>query len=273
MTISSDNISFVLSGGSNNSNPKLSIGGQPSSTPILGSINNLFSNITSEEASAGKTDYRCFYVFNDSQSDTLYSSKIYIFSKASFSSSKIEIGIATAIDRQSIEIIGPISSGSVVLAYEQRSATVSWGGSPSNFQNNLLSQLASIGLSGITSVLLSSGNTHLFSIAFEGALKNKNHSKLAVQQNNLVGSGTPVVTIRKTSEGQPINSIAPLVASEKATPSGVVFSQANSINPISIGSIGPGEGFPVWVKRTTPTGASFKQNEYFTIRLLGSPWE
>ena len=64
MAVVSGDIVYFMSGGSGNSNPNNSIGGDPSSSPISGLVNNLFDNISPEETTAGKTDYRCFYIFN-----------------------------------------------------------------------------------------------------------------------------------------------------------------------------------------------------------------
>ena len=56
-------IAFRLSGGAGNTNPAASLGGAMSSTAA--SANTLFDTVTAGEASAGDTEFRCFYVFND----------------------------------------------------------------------------------------------------------------------------------------------------------------------------------------------------------------
>ena len=74
MVTTSTDISIVLSGGSSNSNPNLSLGGSPSSTPITNnSINNLFDDISAAQLDAGRIDYRCFYKIN------IYSTILYTF--------------------------------------------------------------------------------------------------------------------------------------------------------------------------------------------------
>ncbi len=58
-------VQFRLSGGQNNSVPNGSLGGQRSDTIITDdTIENLFDNITRQEALVGKTEYRCIYVYN-----------------------------------------------------------------------------------------------------------------------------------------------------------------------------------------------------------------
>jgi|GEM_PF-6537689 len=58
-----------LSGGSSNNDPKGSLGGIMSSTAVTdNTLENAFDNITRSEALTGKTEYRCFYVYNPSGS-------------------------------------------------------------------------------------------------------------------------------------------------------------------------------------------------------------
>jgi hypothetical protein len=92
MPIKDTDITFVLSGGSSNANPYLSLGGDPSGYPISGTLNNLFDNVTMEEATAGDMDYRCIYVFNDHTTDALYETRIYLENQVS-GGSTIEIGV------------------------------------------------------------------------------------------------------------------------------------------------------------------------------------
>ena len=56
-------IAFRLSGGAANSNPAAALGGAMSSVAVA--ANTLFDTVTAGEASAGDTEYRCFYVLND----------------------------------------------------------------------------------------------------------------------------------------------------------------------------------------------------------------
>lgn len=91
MAVTPNQLQFFLSGGSGNTNPNLSIGGAISNTPVVGILNNLFPDVTSSEASSGKTDYRCIYLRNTSISDSLYLSEVYVSSQIS-GASYIQIG-------------------------------------------------------------------------------------------------------------------------------------------------------------------------------------
>lgn len=60
-------IAFRLSGGASNSDPLLSIGGVMSSNAVV--ADTLFDTVTAGEASAGDTEYRKVFIFNDGDED------------------------------------------------------------------------------------------------------------------------------------------------------------------------------------------------------------
>lgn len=58
------------SGGSTNADPNLSIGGGISNFQVSDSIlNSLFSDVSTAEALAGETSYRCLYIYNANTTD------------------------------------------------------------------------------------------------------------------------------------------------------------------------------------------------------------
>lgn len=66
MAIAASDIKFYLSGGAGNSDPDASLGGAISTTAITdATLNNLFDDVSGDEALAGDTEYRGFYVKND----------------------------------------------------------------------------------------------------------------------------------------------------------------------------------------------------------------
>jgi len=61
---------LYLSGGATNADPSLSIGGAMSSIPVSASkLNNLFDDISGDEAAAGRVDYRMVYCENGGDID------------------------------------------------------------------------------------------------------------------------------------------------------------------------------------------------------------
>lgn len=65
-------LSVRLSGGQNNASPDGALGGQRSDTAVTdNTLHNLFDAITRAEALAGRTEYRCFYIYNDTNGSHL----------------------------------------------------------------------------------------------------------------------------------------------------------------------------------------------------------
>lgn len=95
MPIASSDIKFRLSGGAGNSDPNASLGGAKSSTEITNaSLHNLFDQVASAEASAGDTEYRCFYVHNNHGTLTWQSVKVWIQTNTPSGDTTVEIALA-----------------------------------------------------------------------------------------------------------------------------------------------------------------------------------
>lgn len=270
MAISLSQIEFLLSGGNNNNSPSKSLGGGISSFPIIGSLNNLFADVTSEEAEVGKTDFRCFYINNLSTIDSLFNSKIFIYSQKVLGST-VQLGIPKDTDVQELKIVGSVVSGSVVLKYNQQEISVPWGGSSSNFSSNIISSFESAGIPGVE-VTFSGSSTITFNISFKGLSNYRNHPTLELFVNDLSGITKPIVTIKKIKEGKPINSIAPSLAVETVIPSGVDFYNTNSEEKVDLGTLRPSDFVPVWVKRTTNPNTDFEEKDYFIFKIQGDPF-
>lgn len=265
-TINASNIEFLLSGGTNNSDPSKSVGGDPSSFPVLGSLNNLFSDVTSADATSGKTDYRCFYIKNSDSSGSLYDASVSV-SAQSEGGSYADIGIAKSTDVQVIDITGVSISGTLVLRLGNTPISMNWGESPFGFSASLRNALGYVGVPAAVDYTVS-GNTASFTVTFSGASDNKNWPALQIQENNLTGVDAPVVRIRKMAQGQPTNSSAPLLATDSMPPAGVTFSST----AISVGTLSPGDFVPVWIRRITPPNTQFSENDGLTVKILGKPF-
>lgn len=262
MTISANQINFFLSGDSNNSNPSLSLGGSISNFNITNSINNLFSNITSEEAVAGKTDYRCFYIKNISETDSIYDVELYVSSQGS-SGSSVSIGTEFSNEIQNIEILGSVSSGDAEFSYNQNNFTVNW----STFSSDLISGLESLGIQGVQVSYSNTNNIHNFSIVFAGDSANKNHPTLILINNNF--SNSPIITISKQNTGRSINYSPSKLVTDYVAPVNVQF--IDDPTRLSIGNLKPNDFIPVWVRRTTSAGSDF-QSDFFKFKISGKPF-
>lgn len=80
MTISGTNLKWYYSGGATNDDPALSIGGTKSSVALASSsLNNLFDDVTGDEASGGHDEYRLLYFHNeDANADGLIDPLLWI---------------------------------------------------------------------------------------------------------------------------------------------------------------------------------------------------
>jgi hypothetical protein len=67
-----------------------------------------------------------------------------------------------------------------------------------------------------------------------------------------------------------LNGIPPIIANENTPPVGVSFSApADEASAISLGTIGAGQSYPVWVRRTVLANAGPYNNDSFTLRVQG----
>ena len=113
--IQSTDITFVFSGGASNFNPLLSIGGDPSSIEIGNIGNNLFNSLDDTQLQKGIVDYRCFYIFNQSEFDTYFFPKIFVINN---SECFLQIGQNLVDELQIITISGSPTSGSFVIEFD-----------------------------------------------------------------------------------------------------------------------------------------------------------
>jgi hypothetical protein len=268
---------FVLSGGASNINSKFSLGGGPSAYPISGTNNNLFSDITEEDKRKGTiTDFRCLYVFNDNATGTLYNASIFINSEIE-GGSDIKLGVDFRKDTQRIVVTGTVSGGSFTIEYMSPgeegygSAVVEFNSNANIWAANLQKALnyASTELDGaiVTTEINASGG-RVFTITFDGINANRFHENLRITQNSLTPGGS-TITVVKALDGAPINSIAPAVDTPLVTPSGVNFFDTNSTNRLFVGSLRPGDGFPIWIKRVTTASSLSTESDGFTMGLSG----
>lgn len=89
-------LEYRLTGGATNTDPNASLGGVMSSTGITdGVVENLFDNITPDEASAGDTEYRAIDIYNSGDA-TATSVALYISSETPSAGTQIDLGVETS---------------------------------------------------------------------------------------------------------------------------------------------------------------------------------
>lgn len=78
MPVDPADIVYRLSGGAGNTDVNASLGGVKSSTAVTDNVdNNLFDDVSGDEHTAGRTEYRCIYVHNADATVTLQGGKVW----------------------------------------------------------------------------------------------------------------------------------------------------------------------------------------------------
>lgn len=267
------NISIVLSGGTVNLNPDDSIGGDPSSSPILdATLNNLFADVTADQTATGYEDYRCIYMFNDGPTP-VYNFGLWIESDFS-GGATMELGITNSNESQRVTISGgPITGGSFTLSYKTFPFVVNYNSDLSVWVSSFQSALDNL-QDGSGNIVFDSpkviaqnagANTFVFDVSFSGLDAKRNLDKLQVASNSLISTSTISIFISTTSEGAPINTIAPEINLETTPPGGVGFYAASKQSPITLPVLNPNDGFPLWIKRTIVAGTEAVERDGFQL--------
>lgn len=94
MPVTAADIQLHYSGGPNNANPHLSLGGPISTYTIaFGEMNNLFDNVTEIESGTGDTEYRCVYVRNNHPTSSLENAIVWIAQDTPSADDEVDIGV------------------------------------------------------------------------------------------------------------------------------------------------------------------------------------
>lgn len=266
-------ITYNLSGGANNTDPNMSLGDEISNHPII--LEKLFKNISPNERIEGKTDYRCFYIKNNSLTATLFQVQLYVYYKVP-NDIEIFLGFDTKNERQIITIANnsPVLSGFITIEYMDmfdnvHSVSAYWNSSSSIFANNIKSVLNTI--SGLEDVAVNTINTQTFEINFLGKSARRYYKQLNVQSNLLSMTGPVNVIVNKSVSGGPINTTTDSIDVETTTPFNIFFKDYSP--SYQIGNLLPQEYLPVWIKRVSPPNATATEIDGLTIRLIGSTVE
>jgi hypothetical protein len=269
MTLSREDIVFVYSGGLNNSDPLKSIGGRPSENIILGVSNNLFSNIKKSELEKEFIDYRCFYICNNSETNSLYNTSIYLEDEIG-AISNCELGVSFSNESQNLNFSSLPTLGSFTLLYQSYSTQpINWNSNSSIFQKNIQDALNDLDM--LSGVVVEKFTPEIYVISFLGKDSNRGHDLLKLGSNDL--SPNVNISFSKRTQGQPINSIAPLIVSPTSVPNNVQFTKTSSSNRINLGTLNPGDISPIWIRRTSRGVIDKSEKNGFNFALNGSLFE
>ena len=96
-SILESDLKIYITGGTNNTNTNLSLGGETSTTEFVsGVLDNLFSRVTLDQSNLGITQYRCITIKNIHTSAKALKARVIIESNSSSNDSEVRIGIGAA---------------------------------------------------------------------------------------------------------------------------------------------------------------------------------
>lgn len=271
----SNTISIVLSGGSSNINPNSSLGGDPSAASVPSNqMNNLFEDISKEIAASGSEEYRCVYIFNDTEYtlNNVNAWMYYDFPGSVYT----EIGIVDQDEVQRVTIHGPVDGGSLSLSYQTGIASCNYQENSSAWASELQTNLRSMLDENLHPLLpdvvvtATTGNSLIvFDIQFAGISGSRSCDLLTVHSCTLTPSSQVSISLVRVYSGSPINTIATELSSATTVPAGVSFYIPNETSPIQLPKLKLGEGFPIWIRRIIPNDAIPKESDGFTMRISG----
>jgi hypothetical protein len=259
-------IVFYHSGGATNNDPELDLGGDVS-TYVVGS--NLFDDVSREQVRYGNyVDYRCIYIYNTNLTDTLFDSILYIDSER-VGGSYLELGVSLQNEIQKLIFTGtPAEGNNITLVVDGQQVTVDYYLNTTQWQGDMQTKIR--GIDNLQDVIVEVGGTVpnvTFTVNFIGSACCRQFALTGYTSNNLLNT---TFTAIEQQAGGPIKTTSPTIATKIQTPTGVQFSYPLLGSPIQLGNLRPGEGFPLWIQRTTPMGSLAKIDDNLTIMLTGA---
>lgn len=262
--IQSTDLAFVFSGGSSNFKPNLSLGGDPSSVEIGNIGNNLFNSLTDAQLQDGIVDYRCFYIFNQSEFDTFYLPKMFVINN---SECFCQIGATVANELQKITISGNPTSGTFTLNFDIHTLVINFSTNTSVLQSNIQTAFDGIGYTGVVVTVTGTDCAYFIDVSFEGVDGFKYQPLIELSANNLTPE--PTIFINREVAGSPINTISVTTPNTTTPPEGIQFATYTDGNPLILTSLKPLEGVPIWLQRIIPAGQKDAVNQQFTFVIRG----
>ena len=252
------NLSFVLSGGSSNISPFLSLGGEPSSMAVTnGILNNLFDDISQSGVDNGQQDFRCIYLFNDTTS-RLINVNIWMVGIAT-NGAIINLGFVNTDEVQRI-IVTDVKNFSTVSYGSYAADVTHYESDVSIWADNVQSAIRSLNGGNLFPGAIVTGKTfnggYFFDVVFSGINGSRAYDLLTCQS-----------PVSKLFVGSPINSIAQEIPSSTTTPSGVEFYMPTQQSPISLPYLDINDGLALWVQRSVNPNTASVSDDGITIRV------
>jgi hypothetical protein len=220
MTIIPSDLSLVYSGGTNNNDPNLALGGASSSFRVSSDvINNLFDDVQPEESTDGQEDYRCLYFFNDS-GETCYNVTMWIADEE-VGGSTIEVGVNATDEFQRIVLSGgSITGGALKISFADLVFVTDYNADLGDWANDIQTKLRGLG-AGLSDVVVTAqnagGGVTIFDVAFGGEDGKRAQPDMLIFENALEPSSIEAA-VTVLQGGSPINTLAPEIEVEGNQP-------------------------------------------------------
>jgi hypothetical protein len=271
MTVNGNDLLLVYSGGDLNSSPYDSLGGEPSSFPVNGVLNNLFENLTDEEMLNKNIDYKCLYLINNNNNNSFFNLRIFI-DKSQNEFTNIQLGIKKTKEIQRLTLnYEAITGGIIAFTYNNITVNANWSNTGYIFANNIKNSLNNIFKNVETCLIEKTDTKIIIDIKFDDEDDYRFHDLLNINIENLISENPKTFSISRTSAGAPINYIHDSLENKNTVPYGVVFDDYNSLNPLLIGTLQSNEYLPLWFKRTSVKSSGSMSNDNFNLRIISNP--
>lgn len=266
MAINGNEIILLYSGGNSNKNPNLSLGGNPSNFPVFTNKNNLFDNITKEQALEGSTEYRCIYIMNSNLENSLYNARI---TAESYNlGTTIKLGLFYDTEIQRINLGGNITGGTFTITIEEQNKIITYNSNIITLAAEIQSKIREIEILKdiVVQSSINSSGIKIFNINFIGDANNRSFDLIEITSNDLTGT-VMTLTTERVNYGSPINFTAQEINNENIKPSNVDFSN----NFVIIGELKPTDIIPLWIERKNIAATESIADDGFKLRITGSP--
>jgi len=243
-------LKYYYSGGFDNQDPLLSIGGEISNSIININEENIFNNISQDLYKKGLIDYRCLYLRNISNKRI---HKLSLFLDDFFKGATFNLGFNLKNEIQTITISGGnfINNQYIIFSYDEHKFKVKYNRNINIFKSNFQTSIRKIyTLKDVIVEGVHAGGNNVLNIKFVGYAGYKQHQLIKVHSFNLTPS--PMIYIVKKQVGSPINFIENKINNVYLEPSNVNFLNLN--DKIEFGLLEIGDFLPIWLRREVFSG-------------------
>lgn len=238
-------LTYKYSGGFNNKDPKMSIGGEISNTIVNIYKQNIFNNVNESDQASGIIDYRCVYLENLSNKKA-YNLSLQlddVFQGAIFS-----MGFNMQNEIQTITITGGdfVNGQTITFSYKEKNFIVKYNTNINIFKTNFQKSINKIySLKDVTIDGNYANGNSVITVNFQGLSGNKYQPLLKIESYTLTPD--PVITILRKQAGSPINLIQEKLNNSLQSPYKINFLELTS--KIEFNVLEKGDFLPIWLRR------------------------